>query len=165
MSDNGKKWDANQLLTFIGVIIALLSFVVAVIAVAVTVTTPELRSFFGLKEGDTPAPSPIPAAPAQPIQQHVENTKPPSGPFSATLHENQPQFIEAAKSSLTAAFYNNTGEITAKLIITPDIKEQIILPTVGSGSKEFVSSAGVFLVHILNVDWDNRTVMVQVSKK
>ncbi len=183
MSGNEKKWDVNQILTFIGVIIALLGLVVAVIAVVVTVTTPELRHFFGLEEDNPPVPSepltqsPMPISkvqtePSQPAagvqskqKQSIENPMPPSGPFSATLHENQPQLIDAAKTSLTAAFYNNTGAITAKLTITPDIKEQITLPTVGIGSKEFASSTGVFLVHIFNVDWNSRTITVQVSRK
>jgi len=137
------------------------------LALVVAVTTPEVRKWLRL-EKDNPAPQQQTVPPPVPKRepQHVEKSKPPpSGPFSATLHENQLQRIEAAKTSLTAAFYNNTGEITAKLTITPDGKEQITLPTVGSGSKEFPSSTGSFLVHILNVDWNSRTITVQVSRK
>ncbi len=178
---NGKGWDKNF-------IVALLSFIAAVLALVVALTTPELRKCLGL-EKDTPAPqqqavqtlpqpSPTPAASAPPVpvpQPKPEQTRPsiatpPSGPFSATLHENQPQLIEAAKTSLTAAFYDDTGDITAKLTIAPDVAEQITIPTVGSGSKEFYSSAGSFFVHILNVDWNSRTITdsslkAQIRKK
>ncbi len=189
MSDNGKKWDVNQLLTFIDVILALLSLVVAVIAVAVTVTTPELRNFFGLKEGDTPAPSPTPAAPTQsvpvpqpelktipqkietpPVKQAavskppvIYGAKEPAGPQECIIGENKSQRIEEAKTDLSIIFNEEYKIVT--LTISPDGKEQITLPTVGIGSKEFASSTGVFLVHILNVDWDSRTIMVQVSRK
>ncbi len=75
------------------------------------------------------------------------------------------QFIEAAKTRLSVAFHNIGGEETSGVTIVPAGKDSIVLPTVGSGSQEFASSTGVFLVHVLNVDWNSRTVTVQVSRK
>lgn len=175
MDGNGKKWDMNHILTFIGVIIALL-------AVVVTITTPELRNFFGLKDSNPPAPvlpAPTPqqelkiippkietppvrqtAVPKPPV---IHKEKEPAGPQEYTIGENKSQRIEEAKTNL-AIIFNEEYEIVT-LIISPDGKEQITLPTVGIGSKEFASSAGIFLVHVLNVDWSSRTATVQVSRK
>ena len=187
MSDNGKKWDVNQILTFIGVIIGLLSLIVAVIAVVVTITTPELRNRFGLKDDNPPAPV-LPAPTPQPepkvIPPKIETPpekpaavpkpKPPvihkavqepADPQEYTIGENKSELVKEAKARLFVSFYDDTGEITAKITISPAGKDSIVLPTVGSGSQEFASSAGVFLVHVLNVDWDSRTVTVQVSRK
>jgi hypothetical protein len=189
MSSNGKKWDVNQMLTFIGVIIALLSLVVAVIAVAVTVTTPELRIFFGLKEGNTPAPSPTPAAPTQSmpvpqlklktIPQKIETptvkqaavskppviyeAKEPAGPKKCTIGENKSQRIEEAKTNLSIIF-NEEYEIVT-LTISPDGKQSSNRAMLNGYTEEFTSSTGIFLVHVLNVDWNSRTVTVQVSRK
>ena len=180
MSGNGKKWDVNLILTFIGVIIALL-------AVVVTITTPELRNFFGLKDSNPPAPV-LPAPTRQPepktIPPKIETppVKPaavpkpkppvihqavqePADPQEYTIGENKSELVKEAKARLSVSFHDDTGEITAKITISPAGKEEITLPTVGIGSKEFASSTGVFLVHVLNVDWDSRTVTVQVSRK
>lgn len=181
MSNNG--WTFEKA-------IALLGLIAAVLALVFTVATPELRNYFGLKDDKPPAPAPqpeikpatpqgeaVPAEPSKPAERStiqpqpaapkkkepVAKPKPPSGPFSATLHENQPHFIEAAKTDLSISFKKELGIVT--IIITPTGKEQITLPTVGIGSQEFASSTGVFLVHVLNVDWNSRTVTVQVSQK
>ena len=180
MGGNGKKWDVNLILTFIGVIIALL-------AVVVTITTPELRNFFGLKDDNTPAPV-LPAPTPQPESKvippkietppvkpaEVPKPKPPvihqavqepADPQEYTIGENKSELVKEAKARLSVSFHDDTGEITAKITISPAGKEKITLPTVGIGSKEFASSTGVFLVHVLNVNWNSRTVTVQVSRK
>ena len=173
MSDNGKKWD-------VGVIIALLGLVVAV-------TTPELRNFFGLKDGNTPAPvlpAPTPQPEPKAIPPKIETPpvkpaavpkpKPPvihqavqehADPQEYTIGENKSEFAKEAKARLSVSFHDDTGETTAKITISPAGKDSIVLPTVGIGSQEFASSTGVFLVHVLNVDWNSRTVTVQVSRK
>jgi hypothetical protein len=188
-NNNGKKWDVNQLLTFIGVILALLSFIVAVIAVAVTVTTPELRNFFGLKEGNTPAPSPTPAAPAQSvpvpppelktIPQKIETppvkqaavSKPPvihkvkerTVHQECTIGDNKSQRIEEAETNLSIIFNEEYDIVT--LTISPDGKQSSNRAVLNGYTEEFTSSAGIFLVHVLNVDWNRRTTTVQVSRK
>ena len=190
MGSNGKGWDVNQLLTFIGVIIGLLGLVVAVIAVAVTVTTPELRSFFGLKESDTPVPSPTPAVPEQsvpvpqpklktipqkietpPVRQTavskppgIHKVKEPAGPQECTIGDNKSQRIEEANAELSVAFHDEYK--TVSIIIAPAGKDSgWPRPVLNGYTEEFTSLTGVFLVHILNVDWNSRTVTVQVSRK
>uniref|UniRef100_UPI00405782FB hypothetical protein n=1 Tax=Candidatus Electronema sp. TaxID=2698783 RepID=UPI00405782FB len=180
MGNNGRSWDKNF-------IIALLSFIIAVIAVVVTITTPELRNFFGLKDGNTPAPvlpAPTPQPESKTIPPKIETppVKPaavpkpkppvihqavqePADPQEYIIGENKSEFVKEAKARLSVSFHDDTGEITAKITISPAGKDSIVLPSVGIGSQEFASSTGVFLVHVLNVDWDSRTVTVQVSRK
>lgn len=180
MGDNGKKWDVNQILTFLGVIIGLLSFIIAVIAVVVTITTPELRNYFGLEKGNPPAPAPQPEIIPPKIEKPsvkpaaVPKPKPPviheaaqesADPQEYTIGENKSELVKEAKTRLSVSFHDDTGATTAKITIAPAGKESIVLSTVGSGSQEFASSTGVFLVHVLNVDWNSRAVMVQVSRK
>jgi hypothetical protein len=180
MGDDSGRLDKNF-------IIALLSFIAAVLALVVTVTTPELRNFFGLKDGNTPAPvlpAPTPQPEPEKIPPKIETppakpaavpkTKPPvihqaaqepAGPQEYTIGENKSELVKEAKARLSVSFHDDTGEITAKITISPAGKDSIVLPTVGIGSQEFASSTGVFLVHVLNVDWNSRTVTVQVSRK
>jgi outer membrane biosynthesis protein TonB len=180
MGDGSGRLDKNF-------IIALLSFIAAVLALVVTITTPELRNFFGLKDSNPPAPvlpAPTPQPEPKAILPKIETppVKPaavpkpkppvihqavqePADPQEYTIGENKSEFAKEAKARLSVSFHDDTGEITAKITISPAGKDSIVLPTVGSGSQEFASSTGVFLVHVLNVDWNSRTVTVQVSRK
>ena len=179
MSDNGNKWDRNQILTLIGVIIAAATLVASVLI-------PEMRNCFGLKDGNPPAPmSPAPtpqpepetislkietppakSAASSPKPPAVHEEKKPSGPQEYTIGENKSEFAKEANTRLSVAFHNIGSEETASVTIAPSGKNAIILPTVGGGnSKEFTSSTGVFLVSVLNVNWNSRTITVQVSRK
>lgn len=139
MNDKGKEW---------GVIIALLTLIVAVIAVVVTITTPELRSFFGLNDGDT--------RPNLPVVQ-------PAGPQEYIIGENKSEFIKEANAGLSVAFHDEYK--TASITIAPAGKQAVVRPVLNGYTEEFTSSTGTFLVNVLNVDWDSRTVTVQVSRK
>ena len=146
--ENDDKLDKNFLLALIGLII---SFIIGGLTLLFTVATPEMRDFFGLNDQK------------QKIEQHVEEAKPPSGPFSATLHENQPQFIEEAETRLSITFNEEYKIVT--LTIAPDGKQTANRAVENGYTEEFTSSTGSFLVHILNADWNKRTVAVQVSRK
>ena len=180
MSDNGNKWDRNQILTLIGVIVAAATLVASVVI-------PEMRNCFGLKDDNTPAPvlpAPTPQPEPKTIPPKIETppVKPaavpkpkppvihkavqePADPQEYTIGENKSELVKEAKARLSVSFHDDTGEIIAKITISPAGKDSIVLPTVGIGSQEFASSTGVFLVHVLNVDWNSRTVTVQVSRK
>ena len=183
---NSGKWDKNFLLALLGIIV---SFILGGLALLFTVATPELRDFFGLKDHNPPAllstptasapsvPAPqqtpeqiqprIATPPGKPVpkreQRHVEKPKPPSGPFSATLHESQPQVIKEAETGLSVIFNEEYNIVT--LTIAPDGRQSSNHAVLNGYSEEFTSSAGVFLVHVLSADWNSRTVAVQVSRK
>jgi hypothetical protein len=135
MDNNGGKWDKN--------------FVVAVVAIVVgavvTIATPELRKLFCL---DPPCLDPLPPPPA--VQEY-------------TIGENKSQRIEEVETNLSIIF-NEKYEIV-KLTISPDGKQSSNRAVLNGYTEEFTSSAGIFLVHVLNVDWNSRTVTVQVSRK
>lgn len=174
-NNNESKWDKNLIVGVIAI----------VVGAVVTIATPELRKFFYLERerSESPSPSlPVPQLEPKKLQPKPETqptesagvqqapaaheaVKEPIGPQEYTLGENKSELIQEAKTKLSVAFRNIGGKEIARVTITPDVNEQIILPTVGIGSKEVSSSTGVFLVQILNVDWDSRTVTVQVSRK
>ena len=114
---NSGKWDRN--------------FIVAVIAIFVAIATPELRKLFRLEKS---------APQRQTEQRHVEKPKPPSGPFSATLHESQPQFIEEAETGLSVIFNEEYNIVT--LTIAPDGRQSSNHAVLNGYSEEFTSSAG-----------------------
>jgi hypothetical protein len=139
MNDKGKEW---------GVIIALLTLIVTVTAVVVAITTPELRNFFGLNDGDR--------QPNPPVVQ-------PAGPQEYIIGENASELVKEADTRLSAAFHDEYK--TASITITPAGKQALVRPVLNGYTEEFTSSTGVFLVHVLNVDWNSRTITVQVSRK
>jgi hypothetical protein len=147
-NNNNSRWDKHLIVAVIAMVVG------AIVAIA----TPELRNLLCL-EKDKPAAS----APAAPVPQPVEEATPPSGPLSATLHENKTQFVEAAKTGLSITFNEEYKIVT--LTIAPDGKQASNRAVLNGYTEEFTSSAGVFLVHILHVDWDSRTVTVQVNRK
>lgn len=180
--NNDSKWDKN----FVAAVVAI------VVGAVVTIATPELRKLFCLEKDNpapqqqtvqtVPQPSPTPTAPSseptpnvqpetrkpaavvQPKKKEpVAKPKPPSGPFSATLQENQPQRIEAAKTSLSILFNEEYKIVT--LTIAPDGKQLPNRAVLNGYAQEFTSSSGDFILHVLNIDWSNRTISVQVSRK
>lgn len=158
MDKNSNKWDINQILTFIGVIIALIGLVVAVIAVVVTITTPELRVYLSLDSvvptGKEPKPPVVPTGkPEPPVYK------------TTTLYENQPKFVKEASTTLSVAFHNIKGEKTASVTIVPDGKQSSNHAVLNGYDEKFTSSAGDFILHVLSIDWNSRTITVKISKK
>jgi hypothetical protein len=144
MSDNGKKWDRNQILTLIGIIVAAATLVASVVI-------PEMRNFFGLKDGNPPLP---------PV---IHKAKESAGPKECTIGDNKSQRIEEAKTNLSIIFNEEYDIVT--LTISPDGKQSSNRAVLNGYTEEFTSSTGIFLVHVLNVDWNRRTATVQVSRK
>jgi hypothetical protein len=95
----------------------------------------------------------------------VDELKVSYAPFEYTINEHQPQFIKDAQTSLSVAFQNIYGGDIVSLNISP-IGEQSFVRAVFSGyTEEFKSSTGVFNVQILSIDYSNKKVVVQVSRK
>ncbi|CAK8716152.1 hypothetical protein GCAAIG_05565 [Candidatus Electronema halotolerans] len=146
--ENDDKLDKNFLIALIGLII---SFIIGGLALLFTVATPEMRDFFGLNDQK------------QKIEQPVEEAKHLPGPFSATLHENQTQFIEEAETRISITFNEEYKIVT--LTIAPDGKQTANRAVENGYTEEFTSSTGSFLVHIMNIDWSGKAVKVQMSRK
>jgi len=184
--NNDSKWDKN----FVAAVVAIV--VGAVVTIA---TPELRKLFCLEKDNPAPQqqtvqtvpqPSPTPAASAQPAlkttppktasqprQAAAPKPKPPviheaaqepAGPYQCTIGDNKSQRIKEANAELSVAFHDEYK--TASITIAPDGKDSgWPRPVLNGYTEEFASSTGVFLVHILNVDWNSRTVTVQVSRK
>lgn len=185
--NNGGKWDKNF-------VVALLSLFAAIAALAVAVTTPEIRRCLGLEES-SPAPqtpkvpsSPVPQPAPEPVHPPVEGTKTVPSPVPEkpkpkpvtptqrpaepqkqkslyTLHEDEPQDVAIAKTMLSFSFPAFKKESIVSLHISPDGGKQSNHLVWTGDSVEFSSSAGDFLVNILSVNVNEKKISVQVSKK
>jgi hypothetical protein len=89
----------------------------------------------------------------------------PPAPTEYTIHDNQSCFVEEAKTNLSVAFQDIDGQEFVRLTIAPIGKKTSFRAILNGYTEEFTSSAGVFLVQILNVDYDNKKVSIQVSRK
>lgn len=85
--------------------------------------------------------------------------------YEYTISENQPKFIEEAQTNLSVAFQNIGGVEFARLNILPVGYKSSITAILTGYTEEFVSSTGTYNVQIIHVDYDNRNILVQVSKK
>ncbi|NOQ35313.1 MAG: hypothetical protein GQ569_05385 [Methylococcaceae bacterium] len=88
-----------------------------------------------------------------------------SSPFQYTLQEHQPQFIKNAKSSLSITFQNLAGEDFVKLNIAPVGEKSSSYAILDGYTEDFKSAKGLFTVQILSIDYNNKKVIVQVSRK
>ncbi|CAN2041679.1 hypothetical protein GMMP15_560082 [Candidatus Magnetomoraceae bacterium gMMP-15] len=88
-----------------------------------------------------------------------------SSPFEYTINEHQPQFVQDAQASLSVNFQKIYGADVVSLNISP-ISEKASVHAVRNGDMEkFKSSKGVFNVQILDIDYSNKKVVVQISRK
>ncbi|WP_417913457.1 hypothetical protein [Candidatus Electronema sp. TJ] len=168
-------------------IIALLSLLVATVTLIVSVIIPEVRKCIGFKENTAPPTPVIPAPPLpQPDVPHVQK-KPiklaspqtlkhepvtqkqlPAAkaklPFPCVLHENEPQPVELADAYLSFSVERFKKESIISLHIAPNGRPSSNHAVWTGDSAKFSSAAGNFLVSILSVNADAKTISVQVSK-
>jgi len=149
---NGKGWDKNFIAPLIGIVI---SFILGGFALLFTVATPELRKCFGLKE-DKPVPQPHVVQP-QPLPTPV--------PTEYTLAEHKRQIAKEANTALSFSFQHVGGVSLVSLIISPVGKSPLTRAMLNGSNTEFTSSTGIFLVTVLDIDWEGKIVTVQVSRK
>jgi len=141
---------------FIGLIIAILTLIA-------TFATDEFRTFIGLGE---PHVKQIPVQEKPPLSvDELDESKASYTPFAYTLNEHQPQFVKEAKTSLSVVFQNIDGEEFVSLTIFPTGENSFIHAVLSGYTEEFKSTAGVFNVQILSIDYDNKKVVVQISRK
>lgn len=168
-------------------IATLLGLIATILALAVAVTTPEIRRCLGLEEPLAPTtpvvPAPLlpqpaaphvqekPAKPASPQTPKPEPATPKQLPaakekmhFSCLLHENETQPIELADADMSFSVERFNKEPIISLHIAPRGREQSNHPVWTGDSAKFSSAAGNFLVSILSVNLDEKNISVQVSK-
>lgn len=122
-----------------------------ILTLIATVATKEVRILIGLEK-------------AQENKSDVNDSRPSYAPFEYTLNEHQPLFIKDTRTSLSVTFQNFEGEEFVSLNISPIGKKSLTYAVLRGKTKQFESSVGVFNVQILDIDYDNRNVVLQVSR-
>ncbi|MCI5137553.1 MAG: hypothetical protein D3922_03865 [Candidatus Electrothrix sp. AR1] len=162
MSNSGGYWDKSVVFTLIALIIGFLTLVA-------TFTVPEIRDFFGMEEkfvSPPPKVFPLPEPKSTPSAQKVPAEVPvPPAPTEYAIHDNQSRFVEQAQTTLSVAFQNIEGQEFVRLIISPIGKKSSRHAMLTGDTEEFTSSAGVFLVQMLTIDYDDKKVVIQVNRK
>jgi hypothetical protein len=101
-------------------------------------------------------------------KQNQPVIKPPDNkiaPQNHTLIEHQPQFVQEARTNLSIRFQNFDGEEFVSLNIAPAGKSSFTRPILRGYTEEFTSSEGVFTVHMLDIDYNKKRVVIQVNRK
>lgn len=130
----------------------------------VTVTIPEIRYFFGLYE-DQKSPDIIePTNNSSAFIKHSENSDQKNIQVY-TVQVNQPRYIQDAQTYLSVAFQNLYGQEFVTLYISPQGKKASVYAVLRGYTKEFKSLTGIYNVQILDIDYENKKVSVQVSHK
>ncbi len=162
MSKQGGNWDKGIVFTIIALIIATLTLVA-------TFTVPEIRDFFGLEEESVSPPPEVRPVPepqtAPPVQKVPAEVLVPPAPTEYAILDNQSRFVKEAKTNLSVAFQDIEGQEFVRLIISPIGKKSSRHAMLTGDAEEFTSSAGVFLVQILTIDYDDKKVVIQVNRK
>ena len=143
-NDNNRKWDKQLVVAVIAIIVG----------AVVTIATPELRKLFCLEKTAPPVTAP---------QMELTTETEPSNPQKYIISENTSQFIKDAETELSVHFNEEYNIVT--ITIAPDGKQSSNHAVENGYTEEFTSSTGVFLVHVLKIDWNSRTVTVQLSRK
>ncbi len=146
------------------------NFVVAVLAILigaiVTLATPELRKIFGLEqEQPVPVVQETPSKPTAQTPTSVSNDNPSFSTEYYTLAEHKWQFVVELNTALSFSFESVSGVSIVSLVISPVGKTPLTRAMLNGRSHKFTSSSGVFIVTVLDIDWEGKTVAVQVSRK
>jgi hypothetical protein len=157
------RMAGNSTIQWFGLIIAVLTLIA-------TFATDEFRTFIGLGEPHVKQ-IPVPEEPPLSVEEpplsvdDLDESKASYTPFAYTLNEYQPQFVKEANTSFFAVFKNHDGQEFVRLTISPTGENSSVRTVLSGYTEEFKSSAGVFNVQILNIDYGNKNVMIQISRK
>ncbi|MCI5209190.1 MAG: hypothetical protein D3910_10435 [Candidatus Electrothrix sp. ATG2] len=134
--------------------IQLVGLVIAVLTLIVTVAPNEVRILIGLEKANNQSPLP-----------RLDEPKVFYGPFEYTVREHQPQFVKDAQISLSVVFQKIQGESFVSLNTSPVGEKTSVRAVLNGYTEEFKSSAGVFNVQVLNIDYDSKKVVLQINRK
>ncbi|MCP4110654.1 MAG: hypothetical protein GY749_34880 [Desulfobacteraceae bacterium] len=139
----------NKAIRLIGLIVAIASLIVAV-------APNEVRVLIGLEKAQE-KPSPAPKL-DNPRFSYVP-------PIKYIVNENQPQFVKDAQTSLSVVFQNIGGEYFVTLNISPTGEISSARAVLIGYTEQFESSTGVYNIQVLSIDYDNKKIVVQVSRE
>ncbi|XCN74508.1 MAG: hypothetical protein Q3M24_07105 [Candidatus Electrothrix aestuarii] len=144
---------------FIGLLVAIAGVVIGVLAL---MQGGESRQKDPLHQAEYTVPL------KDPVMQNQPTVTPPDTqalPQNYSLIEHQPLFIRDASTNLSIRFQNIEGEEFVSLNISPTGKKSSVRPVLEGYTEDFTSSEGVFDVQVLDIDYTNQKVTVQVSRK
>ena len=133
------------------------------LSLAVMVLIPEIRSCCGLNKYLQPTKEVTANKNVSKIKNTVDKTS--AKIYDYTIYENQPLFIESAQTGLSVVCQNLYGEKFVSLTISPRGVESTVHAVLTGYTEEFESSTGIYNIQILSIDYDNKKVIVQVSRK
>ncbi|MCI5129173.1 MAG: hypothetical protein D3907_11900 [Candidatus Electrothrix sp. AUS3] len=126
---------------------------VAVLTLIATVAPDKIKNYIGWEDTQKEQPVDPPKASYVPFES------------SYTITGHQPLFIWEARTNLTVIFQNIEGQEFVSLNIAPEGEKSSVRAALRGYTEKFTSSAGVFHVQILDIDYKKRKVVVQVSRK
>lgn len=139
-----------------------ISFAILV-GILIPVLIPEIRLFLGLEKSEKIHIPPTSSA------KPLDNTSQASIPSTSSvnhivINEHSPQYFTNTKTNFSITFKNLDGEEIASLNIAPKGLPSSTHAIVGGETIDFYSSAGGFTLQVLNVDYLNKTISIQISK-
>jgi len=163
MDDNDK--DKNSILLNLKVdvlseykAITVIGLIVAIMALIVEIAPDQIRHFIGLDKQSSQQSQIM-----QTVSEHPVSGKNISEIYEYTIHESQPQFIEDAQTRLSIAFQDINGEKFISLYVSPQGSKSSTHAVLTGKTVEFESSKSVYYLQVLNIDYMDKKIIVQVS--
>ncbi|MCK5523258.1 MAG: hypothetical protein KAI83_09010 [Thiomargarita sp.] len=141
----------------------LIGLIIAVLTLIATFAPGEFRTFIGLGEPQVKQ-IPVPEESSLSVDE-LDESKVSYTPSAYTVNEHQPKFVKNVQTRFLVVFQNIDGEEFVSLTISPKGENSSIHAVLSGYTEEFKSSAGVFNVQILNIDYGNKNVMIQINRK
>ncbi len=135
-------------------VIQLSGLAIALLTLIVTIAPDEVRNCIGLGENQENRSS----------DSEPDKPKISYAPFEYTINEHRSLFLQDAQTSLSVVFQNIEGEDFVSLHIFPAGGKSSVRAVLRGYTEELKSSTGVFNVQVLDIDGDNKKVLVQVSR-
>ena len=157
----------NNIVTFLKKNKMWCSVLAFLLSITVPLLNPEIRSWLGLDKYRQPTREITANKDVFTNISKIKNTvdKTSAKIYNYTIYENQPLFIESAQTGLSVVYQNLDGEKFVSLIISPRGIESTVHAVLTGYTEEFESSTGIYNIQILSIDYDNKKVIVQVSRK
>ncbi|MGH1485705.1 MAG: hypothetical protein ACRBCI_05740 [Cellvibrionaceae bacterium] len=155
----------------IAIIAATATVIGTIIAFVVLLKTPEPKTVNN-PEPIIPLPLPSPE-PVQPTPTPTPTAIPQPTPAPAPkitqgpreISNNQSVYLQQAKTNISASFQTLGGEEFVRLIISPKGHKSKKVAVLAGYDEEFESSVGKYVVSVLNIDYEQRKVTIDLQKQ
>jgi len=157
------QWKFVHIIGYITTSIIVILSLISLFADCVTITSvfgDEMPIFQGIC---SPSPKPEQPSDIKANPPTLSTQTPDAIPQTEySIFENQPQFVAFAQTRLSIQFQNVAGEEFVSLSISPQGYQSTVYAIVGGKTIEFDSSTGKYSLSVLNIDYQAKTISVQV---